>query len=184
MVMPLKLNLLKPSRHRVPSPNMRPQIRNNSKLLDNFTYKLNSEFATMDLGSLGYFLGLEITSTTDGLLHLSADGPPFLDPTLYRSFVGALQYLTITRLDIAYAISSVNQFLYFPSEDHFLTAKHILHYIKGTLHFGLTFHPSVSPSALVAYSNVDWAGCVDTRRSTFGYCIYLGDNLVSCSATK
>ncbi|RVW92433.1 Retrovirus-related Pol polyprotein from transposon RE1 [Vitis vinifera] len=66
---------------------------NNSSLLDSFTRKLNTEFATKDLGSLSYFLGLEATSTVD-------------DPTLYRSLVVALQYLTITRLDIAHVVNS------------------------------------------------------------------------------
>ena len=182
---------------------------NNSSLLDSFTCKLNSEFATKDLGPLSYFLGLEATTTSEGLFisqlkyardiltraqlldskpvntpmvvsqHLSADGPLFSDPTLYRSLVGALQYLTITRPDIAHAVNSVSQFLHSPTEDHFLAVKRILRYVKGTLHFGLTFHPSAAPGALVAYSDADWAGCPDTRRSTSGYSIYLDDNLVS-----
>ncbi|KAF5477817.1 hypothetical protein F2P56_004430, partial [Juglans regia] len=187
---------------------------NNSSLLDSFTRKLNSEFATKDLGSLSYFLGLEASPTSDGLFisqlkyardilsraqlldskpvptpmivsqHLSADGPPFSDPTLYRSLVGALQYLTITRPDIAHAVNSVSQFLHAPTDDHFLAVKRILRYVKGTIQFGLTFRPSVSPGTLVAYSDADWAGCPDTRRSTSGYSIYLGDNLVSWSAKK
>lgn len=71
-----------------------------------------------------------------------------------------------------------------PTEDHFLAVKRILHYVKGTLHFGLTFHPSATPGALVAYFDADWAGCPDTCCSTSGYSIYLGDNLVSWSAKK
>ncbi|XP_040987785.1 uncharacterized mitochondrial protein AtMg00810-like, partial [Juglans microcarpa x Juglans regia] len=187
---------------------------NNSSLLDSFTCKLNSEFATKDLGSLSYFLGLEATPTSDGFFisqlkyardilsraqlldskpvhipmvvsqHLSADGSLFSDPTLYRSLVGALQYLTITQPDIAHAVNSVSQFLHAPTEDHFLAVKRILRYVKGTIHFGLTFRPSSSPGALVAYSDTDWADCPDTRRSTSGYSIYLGDNLVSWSAKK
>ncbi|XP_075666058.1 uncharacterized protein LOC142635884 [Castanea sativa] len=189
-------------------------IGNNSSLLDRFTCKLHSEFATKDLGSLSYFLGLEATPTTDGLFlsqlkyardiltraqlldskpihtpmvvsqHLSSDGPLFPDPTLYRSLVGALQYLTITRPDIAHAVNSVSQFLHSPTEDHFLAVKRILCYVKGTLHFGLNFRSSTTPGALVAYSDADWAGCPDTRRSTSGYSIYLGNNLVSWSAKK
>jgi hypothetical protein len=111
--------------------------------------------------------------------HLSSDGPLFSDPALYRSLVGALQYLTIMRPDIAYAVNSVSQFLYSPTKDHFLAVKRILRYVKGTLHFGLTFHPSDAPGALVAYSNADWLGCPNTRRSNSSYSIYLGDNLVS-----
>ena len=187
---------------------------NNSSLLDSFARKLNFEFATKDLGSLSYFLSLEATSTTDGLLisqlkyardilnraqlldskpvhtpmivsqHLTRDGPAFSDPTLYRSLVGAFQYLTITRPDIAHVVNSVSQFLHAPTMDHFLAVKRILRYVKGTLHFGLTFRPSTAPGALVAYSDTDWAGCLDTHHSTSGYSIYLGNNLVSSSAKK
>ena len=112
--------------------------RNNSSLLACFTCKLHSEFATKDLGSLSYFLGLKATPTTNGLFisqlkyacdiltrtqlldskpvhtpmvvsqHLSSDGPLFSNPTLYLSLVDALQYLTITRPDIAHAVNSVN----------------------------------------------------------------------------
>ena len=116
--------------------------------------------------------------------HLSSDGPLFSYPTLYRSLVGALQYLTITRPDITHVVNSVNQFLHSPTEDHFLAIKRILRYVKGTLHFGLTFHPSAALGALVAYFDADWAECPDTRRSTSGYSIYLSDNLVSWSAKK
>ncbi|KAL6338590.1 hypothetical protein AAG906_021305 [Vitis piasezkii] len=157
---------------------------NNSSLLDSFACKLNSEFATKDLGSFSYFLGLEATSTTDGLFisqlkyardiltrvqlldskpvhtpmivshHLTSDGPTFSDPTLYRSLVGALQYLIITHPDIAHVVNSVSRFLHGPIMDHFLAVKRILHYVKGTLHFGLTFRLSMLPGALVAYSTL------------------------------
>ncbi|XP_034676416.1 uncharacterized mitochondrial protein AtMg00810-like [Vitis riparia] len=164
-------------------------------------------FATGDLGPLSYFLGLEATTTFGDLFisklkyardiltraqllnnkpihtplvvsqHLSADGPLFSDPTLYRSLIGTLQYLTITRPDISHVVNSVSQFLHSPTEDHFLDVKHILRYVKGTLHFGLTFHPSAAPSDLVAYSEIDWA-------VTSNYSIYLGGNLVSWSVKK
>ncbi|XP_068664965.1 uncharacterized mitochondrial protein AtMg00810-like [Aristolochia californica] len=187
---------------------------NNPSILDSFATKLHSEFATKDLGSLSYFLGLEAIPTADGLFlsqlkyardilaratlleskpvhtpmvvsqQLSSVGPLFSDPTLYRSLVGALQYLTITRPDIAHAVNSVSQFLHSPTADHFFAVKRILRYVKGTLHYGMSFRPSASPGTLVAYSDADWAGCPDTRRSTSGYSIYLGDTLVSWSAKK
>ncbi|XP_068634566.1 uncharacterized mitochondrial protein AtMg00810-like [Aristolochia californica] len=116
--------------------------------------------------------------------YLSSNGQSFSDPTLYHSLVGALQYLTITRPDIAHAVNSVSQFLHSPTADHFLAVKRILRYVKGTLHYGLTFHLSASPGSLVAYSDADWAGCPDTRHSTSDYSIYLGDYLVSWSAKK
>jgi hypothetical protein len=65
-----------------------------------------------------------------------------------------------------------------PTEDHFRALKRILCYVKGTVHHGLQLHPTPSRDLLV-YSDVDWAGCPDTRRSTIGYLIFLGPNLVS-----
>jgi hypothetical protein len=61
--------------------------------------------------------------------------------------------------------------------------KRILRYIKGTLQFGLSFSRSQSHE-LVVYSNADWAGYPDTRRSTSGYCVFLGDNLISWSSKR
>ncbi|KAF5444723.1 hypothetical protein F2P56_033831, partial [Juglans regia] len=114
---------------------------------------------------------------------LSSDGSQFADVTLYRSLVGALQYLTITRPDLAYSVNSVSQYLHAPTDAHFQAVKRILRYVKGTLHFGLSFTAS-SSTTITAYSDADWAGCPNTRRSTSGYSIYLGDNLVSWSAKK
>ncbi|KAL6327483.1 hypothetical protein AAG906_021555 [Vitis piasezkii] len=157
-----------------------------------FTRKLNIEFDTKDLGSFNYFLGLEATSTTNGLFLTSLFTLPWLFLSIcllmvlcFRIllftdlFVGALQYLTITRLNIAHVVNFVSQFLHSPTEDHFLAIKRILRYVKGTLHFGLNFHPSATPVALVSYSDANWVGCLDTRCSTSGYFIYLADNLVS-----
>jgi hypothetical protein len=81
------------------------------------------------------------------------------------------------------SVISVSQYLHAPTDDHFQAVKHILRYVKGTLHYGLSFTAS-SPATITAYSNADWAGCPDTRRSISGYSIYLGDNLVSWSAKK
>ncbi|XP_071691164.1 uncharacterized mitochondrial protein AtMg00810-like [Rutidosis leptorrhynchoides] len=186
---------------------------NNSSIIDGFITRLHQEFAIKDLGKLSYFLGLEVTYT-DSRLFLSQSkyaydilvraqlldskpistllptvasfttgGIPFDDPTYYSSLVGALQYLTITRPDISYAVNQVSQFLHAPTLDHFQAVKHIIHYIKGTLHYGLIFHRSPNTSNL-GYSDADWARYIETRRSTYGYSIFLGCNLVSWSAKK
>ncbi|KAD3068636.1 hypothetical protein E3N88_36516 [Mikania micrantha] len=186
---------------------------NNDEFISSFVAKLHSEFAIKDLGSLNYFLGLEVTPTDDGLflsqakyahdilsradlldckpVHtplapnetLSSAGAPLPDVTSYRSLVGALQYLTITRPDIAYAVNQVSQFLQSPTLDHLQHVKRILRYIKGTMSYGLVFSRVSSPTVL-GYSDADWARCIDTRRSTYGYSIYLGNNLISWSAKK
>ncbi|KAL4564754.1 hypothetical protein LXL04_028825 [Taraxacum kok-saghyz] len=105
------------------------------------------------------------------------------NPTLYRSLAGALQYLTFTRPDIAYAVQQFCLYMHDPHEPHFLALKCILRYIQGTLHHGLHFRPS-QVDRLVSYSDADWAGCPQTRRSTSGFCVYLGDNLVSWSSKR
>ncbi|CAA7028399.1 unnamed protein product [Microthlaspi erraticum] len=182
------------------------------QLLDRIIKALASEFEMSDLGLLHYFLGISFKRDKHGLslhqqnyaadiLHragmtdcnpcltpcdtkskLSADdSPPMSDPTLYRRLAGALQYLTFTRPDIAYAVQQICLFMHDPRERHFSALKRILHYLKGTLSHGLRMYRS-APSDIVAYSDADWAGCPGTRRSTSGYCVYLGPNLISWSS--
>lgn len=105
------------------------------------------------------------------------------DPTQYRQLVGALQYLTFTRPDITYAVQQVCQFMHCPRDVHLQAAKRILRYLKGTLGHGLRF-VSTTSSCLTGYVDFDWAGCPDTRRSTMGYCVFLGANLISWAAKK
>uniref|UniRef100_A0A2N9IS10 Reverse transcriptase Ty1/copia-type domain-containing protein n=1 Tax=Fagus sylvatica TaxID=28930 RepID=A0A2N9IS10_FAGSY len=110
------------------------------------------------------------------------DGDPLQDPTEYRSVVGALQYLTITRPDISFAVNQVCQFMHQPTTSHWTAVKCILRYLKHTPDHGLYYQPG--PLHLEAYSDADYAGNPDDRHSTGGYCIYLGPNLVSWSAKK
>ena len=70
-----------------------------------------------------------------------------------------------------------------PWEPHLAALKRILRYVRGTLDLGLHIRAS-SQSDLVVYSDVDWAGCPDTRKSTSGYAVFLGDNLVSWSSKR
>ncbi|XP_071703911.1 uncharacterized mitochondrial protein AtMg00810-like [Rutidosis leptorrhynchoides] len=166
-----------------------------------------------DLGYLSYFLGLEVAYTNSGLFlsqtkyahdilvraglvdskpaatplattkRFTSHGTLLNDPTFYRSLVGALQYLMITCPDISYAVNQVMYFLHAPTTDHFQAVKRIIRYVKGTLVYGLSFHHASKPS-LLGYSDADWARCIETRRSTYGYSIFLGGNLISWSAKK
>jgi hypothetical protein len=113
----------------------------------------------------------------------ASGGPPVADPTEYQSLARALQYLTFTRPAIAYAVQQVCLHMHAPREHHLAAIKRILRYVKGMLSHGLQLHSS-SPASMVTYTNADWAGCPDTRRSTSGFCIYLGDNLVSWSSKR
>lgn len=111
------------------------------------------------------------------------EGTPLKDPSSYRSVVGALQYLTMTRPDIAYAVNQVCQFMSKPTDTYFNAVKRILRYIKGTLGHGLQFQAS-SDLSIRTYSDADWAGCPDDRRSTTGGCTFFGPNLVSWCSRK
>ncbi|KAJ0753710.1 putative RNA-directed DNA polymerase [Helianthus annuus] len=132
--------------------------------------------------------------STSQLLTLG-DSQLLADPTKYRQIVGALQYASLSRPDITFAVNKVCQFMQTPTENHWSAVKRILRYLKGTSHFGLLIrHDSASTlhaftdvnwnTTLRAFSDADWAGCPDDRRSTGGFAIYLGSNLISWNARK
>ncbi|GJX41316.1 ribonuclease H-like domain-containing protein [Tanacetum coccineum] len=184
-----------------------------SAFLQRIIASLHSEFAMTDLGSLNYFLGISAQRSASGLFlsqskfaeeilerahmqnynrcrtpvdtesKLGSDGDPVSDPTLYRSLAGALQYLTFTRPDLSYAVQHVCLYMQDPRDSHFTALKRILRYVCGTLDYGLQLHVS-STTQLSAYTNADWAGCPVTRWSTSGYCVFLGDNILSWSAKR
>ena len=174
---------------------------------------LASEFEIKDLGKLHFFLGVQVSYSSDGLdlsqskyvndlliktdmlaakscvtpclpyqRLLKDDGMPFDDPTLYRSIVGALQYLTFTRPDIAFSVHQVCQFMQKPMQIHFVAVKRILRYLKGTLQSGI--HYTKGSLDLLAYSDADWAGDPNDRRSTTGLIVFLGSNPVSWTSKK
>jgi hypothetical protein len=95
--------------------------------------------------------------------------------------VGALQYLSFSRPDIAYAVQQVCLYMHDPREPHLNAVKRILRYLRGTIDYGLQLHRS-SPTSLAADTDADWASCPNTRNSTSGYGVFLGDNLVSWSS--
>jgi hypothetical protein len=105
------------------------------------------------------------------------------DAFRYRSVVGGLQYLTLTRPDISFAVNKVCQYLSQPTEVHWEAVKRILRYVKGTLDTGLCFRRSRS-TGISIFTDADWAGCVDDRRSTGGFAIFVGPNLISWSSKK
>jgi hypothetical protein len=112
---------------------------------------------------------------------VAGSGPSIKDPNQFRSLAGALQYLTFTWSDISYAVQQICLHMHDPREPHLAVIKRILRYLQGTLEFGLLLRRS-SVSDLTFYTNADWVGCPDTRRSTSGYAVFLGDNLISWSS--
>ncbi|CAL8170379.1 unnamed protein product [Prunus armeniaca] len=185
----------------------------NSSLITSVVGALTQEFDMKDLGQLTYFLGLQISYQSAGLFvsqtkyikelldrvdlqdskpcptpclpyHrlLKDDGKPYSHPEQYRSIVGALQYLTFTRPDIAFSVNQACQFMHNPMESHVVAVKRILRYLKGTLDFGIWFKPGLLH--LHAYSDADWAGDPNDRRSVSGFIVYLGSTPISWASKK
>jgi hypothetical protein len=104
------------------------------------------------------------------------------DATQYRSIVGALQYLTLIWPDISFLVNKVCQYLHSPSV-HWTAVTRILRFLKHTLGSGLHIWSS-SSTMLSTFSNVDWAGSADDRKSTWGFAVLLKPNLISWCAKK
>lgn len=183
-------------------------------LHDKIIADLKSKFPMTDIGQLDSFLGVAAkfnekgvflnqtryaediliragmqdckpcTTPVDLKSKLNADdGKPVSNPTEYRSLAGALQYLTFTRPDISYAVQQLCLFMHDPREPHYKALHQVLRYVKGTTSQGLQLLKQQNMKIPV-YSDADWAGCPNTRRSTSGYCLFLGDNLISWSAKR
>ena len=106
-----------------------------------------------------------------------------VDQKMYRSMIGSLLYVIASRLDVMQAVRLVAWFQANPKEAHVLAIKRIFRYLKGTTEFGL-WYPKGNELTLVAYTDADWAGSIDDRKSTSGATLYLGDCLVSWSSKK
>ena len=166
------------------------------------------------IGELSFFLGLQVNQMKNGIFisqnkyvkemlkkftmddckpvstpmmigcKLSKDDQaPSIDQTQYRFMIGSLLYLTATRLDILQAVCLVARYQAAPKATHVSVVKRIFKYLKGTMEYGL-WYPKGEDFTLVAYSNADWAGCVDDKKSTSGGAFFLGDNLVSWHSKK
>jgi hypothetical protein len=187
---------------------------NNDLAINQLKQFLEKKFFIKDLGKLKYFLGIEVARSKKGIflsqkkytldilkdtgliggrvsdfpmeqhLHLSPDDGTLLpDPTPYRRLVGRLIYLTVTRPDINYLVNILSQFMHSPRTAHMDAAHRVVRYLKGSIGKGI-FLSSSSTIHLQGYCDSDWAGCPTTRRSTTGYCIFLGSNLISWKTKK
>lgn len=111
------------------------------------------------------------------------DGASPTDATRYRQAVGSLQYLLVTRPDVAFTVNRLSQFMHSPSELHWSAVKRLLRYINGTLDYGLHLRPC-SATSLHGFTDADWGGNPDDRCSTEAYVIFLGSNPISWSSRK
>ncbi|XP_071728180.1 uncharacterized mitochondrial protein AtMg00810-like [Rutidosis leptorrhynchoides] len=180
---------------------------NSQAAIDDIVQRLVRMFSIKGMGSLSYFLRIEVTRTGDDVILSQrkyiheilecagmydtkpvsspmtsneslalGDGPMFADSVKYRQIVGALQYITLSRPDITFAVNKVCQYMHSPTDNQ-LRFQHSL----GT---NIHAYTDSAQNSLTSFSDADWAGCPDDRRSTGGYAIYLGSNLVSWSARK
>ncbi|KAG7585690.1 Reverse transcriptase RNA-dependent DNA polymerase [Arabidopsis thaliana x Arabidopsis arenosa] len=111
------------------------------------------------------------------------DNKPFEDVTKYRRLVGKLIYLTITRPDICFAVNVVSQHMQAPTLHHWNMVTRILKYLKGAPGQGIWMGCNKN-TELVGYCDADYAGDTKDRRSTTGYCTFIGGNLVTWRSKK
>ncbi|XP_060962007.1 uncharacterized mitochondrial protein AtMg00810-like [Cannabis sativa] len=186
----------------------------NLDVLHQVQSSLYQKFKLKTLGPLRYFLGFEIARSKDGLflsqrkytIQLLEDtgyvgckpaktamdprtklddqqGDLLTNPSAYRQIIGKLLYLTLSRPDITFAVNCLSQFMSNPRSPHLQALNHLLRYLKGNLGQGLLYSPT-SSLHLRGFSDSDWASCPVTRRSTTGFCIFIGDYLISWKTKK
>ena len=173
---------------------------------------LHGQFHTIDLGMLRYFLGVEVMRSKHGIFlsqrkyvldslsktgklgakpcsspmapgaHLTKERELFEDKR-YRRLVGKLNYLTVTCSDIAHSVSVVSQYMSSPIVDNWATVEHILCYLKGDPGQGILYS-NHGHNRVECFTDTDWAGSKEDRRSTSGYCVFVSGNLVSWKSKK
>jgi hypothetical protein len=106
-----------------------------------------------------------------------------IDPHLYQQLIGSLMYLVNTRPDICYAENVLSQFMSQLRQTHWITTKHVLRYLRGTVGYGLRYASRVDMS-LQGYADVDWEGSTVDRKNTFNCCFTLGFSMVFWCSMK
>ncbi|XP_061338507.1 secreted RxLR effector protein 161-like [Gastrolobium bilobum] len=123
------------------------------------------------------------TPMEPGLKLSKYDGGERVDPSYYRSLVGSLRYLTCTRPDLCLSVGIISRFMEDPGYTHWKAAKRILRYVKGTTSQGLHYSKS-DKYKLTGYSDSDWCGDVDDRKSTAGYVFFMGNTAFTWVSKK
>lgn len=110
-------------------------------------------------------------------------GEPLTEPDMYIRLLGRLLYINLIRPYIFYVVQHLSQFMSMPIKAHWEAILHVLRYLKGSLHQGLYF-PITTNVSLTAYCDFAWIACLYSRKSLYGYCIYLGPCLISWKIKK
>ena len=116
-------------------------------------------------------------------VHLTREGETFENPERYRRLVGKLNYLIVTRPDIAHSINVVSQYMSAPMVDHWVAIEQILCYLKRASGRGILYS-NRGHNKIECFTDADWAGSKEDRRSTSGYYVFVGGNLVSWKSKK
>lgn len=179
-----------------------------------FKKSMQKEFDITDLGKMRYFLGIEVLQTSHrihisqekyaleilkrfGMENCNAvcnpmvpgskldmdDGGECIDQTFYKQIIGSLIYITMTRPDLQFVVSLLSRFMAKPTQLHLQAAKRVLRYLSGTMDFGIWYKRGGAGEILV-YTDSDFAGDVDSRKSTFGYVFLMDDAAVAWSSKK
>nr|GEV86479.1 retrovirus-related Pol polyprotein from transposon TNT 1-94 [Tanacetum cinerariifolium] len=186
----------------------------NPKFSKRFEKIMHSRFDMSLMGEMKFFLGLQIHQSPRGIfinlakyaleilkkhgmekgqsigtpmatkpkLDANLSGNP-IDQTDYRSKIRSLMYLTSSRPDIVQAVCYCARYQSRPTEKHLKEVKRIFRYLRGTIDMGL-WYTKDSSFEITAFSDVDHAGCIDTRKSTYGGIQFLGDKLVIWMSKK
>ncbi|GAU29997.1 hypothetical protein TSUD_160820 [Trifolium subterraneum] len=187
---------------------------NDSKLFEDFKHSMQGKFAMTDLGKMRYFLGVEVTQSEHGIMisqqkyakeilarfgmeACNSVGSPIVpgnkltkdengklvDATKYKQMVGCLMYLLATRPDLAYSVCLIARYMDKPTEIHSAAAKRILRYLKGSISLGVLYKRGKNQE-LVGWTDSDYAGDSDDRKSTSGYVFKFGSSAISWSSKK
>nr|KYP35034.1 Retrovirus-related Pol polyprotein from transposon TNT 1-94 [Cajanus cajan] len=182
---------------------------NSKHMCEEFKSSMKLEFNMTDLGKMRYFLGVEVVQSNVGIficqrryareilgrfnmtesnsvqnpivpgttLSRNEEGAS-VNATKFKQEIGSLMYLTVTRPNLMYGVSLISRYMANPKESHWAAAKRILRYLKGTIEYGI-FYQQGRKAGLTAYSDNNYAGDLDDRRSTYGSVFLIGTGAVS-----
>lgn len=182
---------------------------NSRAICEEFKHSMQLEFDMTDLGKMRHFLGIEVIQNEAGIFIcqrryareilarfnmldsnsvrnpmvpgtiLSKDdaGIP-VNVTKFKQVVGSLIYLTVTRSDLMFGVILISRYMANTKESHWATTKRLFKYLKGTIEHGL-FHQKRRNMSFTTYSDSNYAGDSDDRRSTIGSLFMIGTAAIS-----